>query len=228
MGIAIEESYAICQALGTISTPFIHAIVNIGWVKQHLGLYGQMRSHGERALALAQEVGDTIGIDLSCALIGRAALAEKKYAEAQDWLQQCVDLANHNGRTLGLNFTLVNLGLASYGLGDTRGARRQLSEALRIGPGTYDMRGNMHALLLGALLLAEQGKLVLAVEMHALALCYPFVANSRWCKDVVGRELAARAAALPAEIAAAARARGRASDIWLAAAALLDELETAC
>ena len=188
---------------------------------------GRCAATAKRALGLAQEVGDTIGIDLSCALIGRAALAEKRYAEAQDWLQQCVDLANRNGRTLGLNFTLVNLGLASYGLGDTLGARRQLSAALRVGPGTYDMRGNMHALLLGALLLAEQGKLVLAVEMHALAMCYPYVANSRWCEDVAGHELTAISAALPAEVAEAARARGRASNIWLAAAALLEELDTA-
>ena len=226
--IALEECLAICQALGTISTSLILAMVFLAGVKQNLGLYGQMRSHGETALDLAQAVGDTIGIVLSYAVIGRAALAENKYVEARDRLQQSIDMANRKGRTVGLNLTLVNLGLASYRLGDTVGAARHLCAALRIGLATYDIRGNMHGLLLGALLLAEQGKLVLAVEMHALAICYPFVANSRWCEDVAGRELAASAAALPDEIAAAARARGRASDIWFAAAALLDELATAC
>ncbi len=224
---ALEECLVICQALGTISTGFILALVFLGGVKQQLGLYGQMRSHGESALGLAQEVGDTIGLVMSYALIGRVVLAEKRYAEARNWLQQSIDMANRKGRTVGLNLTLVNLGLASYGLGDTVGAGRQLCAALQIGLDTYDIRGNMHGLLLGALLLADQGKLVLAVELHALAMCYPFVATSRWCEDVVGRELAARAAALPAAIAAAACACGQASNIWLAAAALLDELAPA-
>jgi hypothetical protein len=188
-------------------------------------LYEQMRIQGERALGLAQEVGDTIGIVLGYALIGRVALAEKRYAEAQYWLQQSIDLSNQSGRTAGLNFTLFTGGLASYGLGDTLHARQQLSEALRIGLETHSIRGNVYSLLLGALLLAEQGKPVLAIEVHALALCYPFVANSRWCEDVAGHELSAIAERLPAEIVAAARARGRARDLWSTVAALLDELD---
>ena len=83
----------------------------------------------------------------------------------------------------------------------------------------------MHGLLLGALLLVEQGKPALAVEIHALTMRYPFVANSCWCEDVAGRELIAVAEALPAEVMTAARHRGQASDLWATAAALLVELD---
>jgi tetratricopeptide (TPR) repeat protein len=197
----------------------------LGGVKEDLGLYEQARIQGERALGLAQQVGDTIGIVLSYALIGRAALAEKRYAEAEYWLQQSLALANQSGRTAGLNFTLFTCGLASYGLGDTVRARRQLSEALRIGLETHSIRGNVYGLLLGALLVAEQGKPALAVEIHTLAMCYPFVANSRWCEDVAGHELLAIAESLPAEVVEAARMRGQTSDLWTTVAALLVELD---
>ena len=159
-------------------------------------------------------------------LIGRAALAEKRYAEAQHWLQQDIALFNRMSMTEGLNFTLANAGLASYGLGDTGHAQQQLIAALRLGLEIHNLRGAVHGLLLGALLLADQGKCAWAVELHALALCYPFVvANSRWCEDVAGRQLIAVAESLPADVVAAAvRGVGRA-DLWATVAALLVEME---
>jgi predicted ATPase/transcriptional regulator with XRE-family HTH domain len=221
---ALEECVAICQALGTISSTLIAAIGFLGVAKEYWGLYEQMRSQGQRALGLAQEIGDTDGLDLGYDLIGRAALAEKRYAEAQHWLQQDLALFNRMSMTEGLNFTLVNAGLASYGLGDTAHARQHLIEALRLGLEIHNLRGAVHGLLLGALLLAGQGKYAWAVELHALAMCYPSVANSRWCEDVTGRELIAVAESLPADVVAAARARGQASDLWATVAALLVEL----
>ena len=65
----------------------------------------------------------------------------------------------------------------------------------------------------------------MAVELYALASRYPIVANSRWSEDVFGAEIAAAAAALPPEVVAAARERGRARDLDATIAELIAEFE---
>jgi hypothetical protein len=74
------------------------------------------------------------------------------------------------------------------------------------------------------LFLSGQGEPERAVELYALALRMPMVANSRWFEDVVGKNIAAAAAALPPEAVAAAQERGRARDLWVTAEELSDEL----
>jgi len=74
-----------------------------------------------------------------------------------------------------------------------------------------------------ALLLAEEGAVERAAEVYACASRYGFVANSRWFHDVVERSLAAHVARLPAETAAAARARGQSRDWKDMAASLLPD-----
>jgi hypothetical protein len=51
------------------------------------------------------------------------------------------------------------------------------------------------------------------------------VANSRWFEDVVGGHILATATTLPPEVVAAAKARGRARDLWETAAEILAEFE---
>jgi hypothetical protein len=76
-----------------------------------------------------------------------------------------------------------------------------------------------------ALLLADRGEKERAVELCALASRYPLVASSRWFEDVAGRHIAAIAAALPPEVAMAARERGQARDLDATVKELLVELE---
>jgi hypothetical protein len=68
-----------------------------------------------------------------------------------------------------------------------------------------------------ALLLADAGEVERAVELYALASRYPYVANSRWFEDVVGKPVSAVATSLPQEIVATAQERGRARDLWATA-----------
>jgi len=56
-----------------------------------------------------------------------------------------------------------------------------------------------------------------AVELYALASQSPFVANSRWFEDVVGRHIQTAEAALPPEAVAATRQRGQQRDLWATA-----------
>jgi hypothetical protein len=51
------------------------------------------------------------------------------------------------------------------------------------------------------------------------------VANSRWFEDIAGREIETLAETLPPEVAANAKERGRARDLWATVEELLAELE---
>ena len=63
------------------------------------------------------------------------------------------------------------------------------------------------------------------MEVYALALRYPHIANSRWFQDVFGPPMAAAADSLPQEVVQAAQARGRARDLAATVRELLAELE---
>ena len=75
---------------------------------------------------------------------------------------------------------LAILGAAERGLGDLDGAQQHLSQALQISAETGAFLPPLFAIPATALLLADRGEKERAVELYALALRYPFVANSRW------------------------------------------------
>ena len=82
------------------------------------------------------------------------------------------------------------------------------------------------ALQAASLQYLDQGKMEQALELYALSTNHPLSAKARMVYDLAGRELAEAAAAiLPAEVAEAARMRGRESDLFATAAELLQELD---
>ena len=62
------------------------------------------------------------------------------------------------------------------------------------------------------------------MELYALASRYPLVGNSPWFELVFGRHIAAVAATLPPEVAAAAQERGRVRDMEATLTELLKDL----
>jgi hypothetical protein len=76
-----------------------------------------------------------------------------------------------------------------------------------------------------ALLLADLGEKVRAMEVYALASRYPVIANSAWIEDVAGQHIAAMAATLPPDVVTTARKRGRERDLTDTVNDLLAELE---
>lgn len=223
---ALTECLAIHRRLNMMNGAFIDALINLGIAHEYLGLYEQMHNQAQQALALAQAVGDVKGTHRACFLLSSAVLVQQRFDEVEHCFQAVTHLVRKEQAKSGLTILqLINCGLVSYRLGDLHRAQGQLDEALLIGLTIRSIRGSVHGLLLGALLLVEQGKLALAVELHALAMSYPFVANSRWCVDVAGRELSVIAATLPEDTLNDAQARGQAGDLWTTVAALLAELE---
>ncbi len=83
----------------------------------------------------------------------------------------------------------------------------------------------MYCLPAAALIAADKGNSTRAIELYSLAQQFGHIRNSRWFADVACNELDKVRASLPADVAAAAEARGRELDVWETAEALLRELD---
>jgi tetratricopeptide (TPR) repeat protein len=195
--------------------------------QMHLGHYQKARTQTMACLARFRETGYHWGIERCCCYLALAALATGDYGQAERWLQESAGLCReirqrgHQGQALAL------LALIARGSGDQGQARQHLGEALRVAAHVRDYETFMFQLIVVsamALLLADEGQLERAVELYAIASRYPLVANSRLLEDLAGRHMAAAAAQLPADTAAAAQARGRARDLEATVADLLAEL----
>ena len=117
------------------------------------------------------------------------------------------------------------LACALRGLGQRDQALRHLVQALRLVPDAHAFWPLLYALAVYALLLIDGGETERAVELYALASCYPFAANSRWFEDVAGKYIAAAAETLPREMVAAAQERGRARDLGATVREMLNTLK---
>jgi hypothetical protein len=139
-------------------------------------------------------------------------------------LQEAVDIYRDVGHRLMLSVSLACLAIASRGLGQIPRARKSLGEALLTATDIWARLPLLLVLPSIALILVDQGEAERAAEVYALASRYPFVANSSWFEDVVGKHIAAAAAGLPPEVAAAAQERGTSSDLRETVTKLLGEL----
>jgi predicted ATPase len=219
-----ERALAIHDELG-YPHGLIEAHRGMGMAKNDLGEYRDARVHCAVSLAMARETGNQQFIAANLQELGDVRLAEGSYAEAVPLLQESLAIAQESGLRRFETWALLSLGYALRGLGDHRRARHHICAALRIAAEVCTWAVLVPAIPRIALLLADMGEAARAVELYALVLRYPWVANSRWFEDVAGRHIAAIAATLPPEVVAAAQERGRARDLEATVAELLVELE---
>jgi tetratricopeptide (TPR) repeat protein len=221
-----REALALCEDAGQ-QRLLAWILADLGAARLHQGQYEEARTQAQKSLTPAREVGRQSEIGRAFRLLGSVALAEESYAAARGWFQESLAVYRENPEIWErgeLSWALAVAACAARGLGDLRQARVYLDEALRTVPdrGFVEL---MYVLPAVALHLADQGEVERAVELYALASRHPYVANSRWFEDVAGKHMAAVAAALPPEVAAAAQERGRARDLWDTAAKLVEELD---
>jgi tetratricopeptide (TPR) repeat protein len=220
-----EENSALCKDLG-FKGDMAYALCVQGFTELHYGEYEQARAHAEQCIVLAREIGYRWGVGFSLWHLGCADLAREACVEARQWLQESVAVFRALEQRDDLAWPLSVLGISALTLNKPRLAEQCLSEALQITVKIGGIFSLMHTLPAAALFAADQGSAERAVELYAVASRFPYVADSRWFEDVVGRRIATIAAALPPEVVAAAQERGRARDPAATAAELLDELGT--
>jgi len=218
----VAESVTIFADLGVLGQ-LVGARIRLGSILMNLGRYAEAQAELETALALAGEISQSVGFALW--MLGLLAMAQAKEVQARQWLKESIAVYQEIGKRSYVGRVLAGLGHVDRALGEISLARQNLLEALRIGVDIPDINSVIAALLPIALLLADAGETVKAVELYyALAGRLPLVAQSHWYEDLYGQYFTAAATALPPDRFEAAQARGRALDLWETAESLLTEL----
>jgi tetratricopeptide (TPR) repeat protein len=191
----------------------------------HLGNYEDVFDRIPTVLEIFRADGIPMSLGMSQLLFGCAYLAQGQLDRARGQLEEGAhilrQIASRDYLCLALpalayTYTIQgDLSQASKAILETIKTALELEAALYMAPG----------LAAAALLLRSKEEVERAVELYALACREPYVANSRWYYDVVGRELQAAAASLPPDFADSAQERGWKLDMWQTAAQLLTELE---
>jgi len=192
-----------------------------------LGHYDVVREQAKHTLKLLNEVRRLTVTEWTAIVIdilGRIALAEGSFVEAEARFQECTPRYQARFSPNQLDQALAGLGYATRGMNQPTQARNYFYKVLTLSIEDNQFITLIHALPGIALLFADDGEVERAVELYALASTQGIVANSKWFDDIAGDEIAAASAKLPAEVVEAAKARGRARDLWETAEELLEEL----
>jgi predicted ATPase/DNA-binding SARP family transcriptional activator len=156
--------------------------------------------------------------------LGVASLGMENYAQAQGYLEESLLIEPKNWHH-ERGQMLAWLSLAERGLGNLARAICVLVQSLRIVKERRVLTILYYALPAAARILIDLGEVERALETYAVASRFLYVANSTWLEAAVGQVIAGRAADLPEETTAAARARGQARDLMSTVEELLAEFE---
>ncbi|HEY3229351.1 MAG TPA: tetratricopeptide repeat protein, partial [Roseiflexaceae bacterium] len=219
----LQETVAIYTDLGD-RAGLANAYYRLGWSQVFPGRYPEARATFECGLSISRTIGATLDTGGCLSGLAAIALAEGAYSETQRRGAEAISLLDVVGERWYVNWTYVLSALAERGLGNQREARRQVITALRSLLEQRTWLITFYALRTIGLLLADDEEPERAVELYALTEREETFRDSSWSFAVWRRELAAIAAMLPANVAAAAEARGRARDLWATVEELLVEL----
>lgn len=203
----------------------VHLSTLLARVHLHTGDYHLARGEADTLTSLAQELAYEAGVGYGLEVLGEVALAEGAFADAHEILDESIRVMKQvsiGQRDVGF---LAWLGLAARGLQRRTEAWQHLGVALDWAAWAGRFMEQMVAVSGIALMLADEGEVERATELYALALRHPFVANSRWFEDVIGRQIESAASSLPPEVIRKARERGQARDLEATLAELLEELK---
>lgn len=191
----------------------------------HLGNYQAARNQTQHALDLFQEhkffYTRTFSLT-AIEILGSINLVERSFNKASERFQECLQVTH---LTDGVGKARACLGYAARGLKEASQARSHFWDALALSIQATRFLPLIYTIPGIALLYIDQGKVEQAVELYALASKLDIVANSKWFAGIAGDEIAAVAQKLPACVVKAAKARGRAQDLWETGQKLLEELE---
>jgi len=159
-------------------------------------------------------------------LLAQVEIALGNYLAAKERLQECDRLCAFqpvSKPTYGAGNDLY-WGFIAAASGDTAAAHQHIRAELEMAVQLKRRLFLANALAGIALLYAAENEAAAALESYALAQQHPFVANSGWYEDVVGRHITEIATTLPTEVVEAAQNRGESLDLWETAQKLVVEL----
>lgn len=180
------------------------AQVHLAVAEMHCGRYAQAEAHARRPIQFGLQHFQPYRV------LSLLALAQGHVGQAVGWQRRhCLDLDPQPGQ-LGYLHWLYILAMAACVTG-----RSEIARLLWV---AADPRPSGNAKILrqalpsGALVAARLGLAELAVETYAAVMCAPDESRSCLWRDIMHPSIDAAAASLPAEVADAARERGRQRD----------------
>ena len=191
----------------------------LGLIEKHRGRLVEAKQAQRKSYRLLRELGNrhgaaNVAANLTMTLVWGA------YEEASGRFQQAATVLTEYGKNTRM-MPLMFQAFALCRFGRPGQAAGVLAEALRESIVLHVFFVVVNALPAAAQLAATAGDAERTLVLCALAGRYPYVANSRWIADIVGGDVDEWAASLTPDAATAARARGRALDLWKTAAELM-------
>jgi DNA-binding SARP family transcriptional activator/predicted ATPase len=196
----------------------------LGVCLTQLGEYEEAYTTGQRGLAISKEIGRMTSPELGRMFLSWTALGTESYSEVEILAREAAAVYRDKQNPLRLAISLSLLGFTLLHLGRVKDSQRYAQEALGISITNRTILPLLLALTVTAKLLLEENEVERAIELYALALQDPIVANSIWWRDAVGLHIENAAANFSREHSEAARDSGRKLELWHTCAGLLEEL----
>ncbi len=217
-----DQAVDLARDLGRYPNPW--SLNTLAHAMIHLGHYGEAKRVQEENLALARQRGLFQRVGWAAMQISMIALLEGDLVAANDYLLESTSLLAEM-RHMHESLPQAVLSYVLRARGEGRSARHHLANSLQAGIEGHTILPLMKCLPSAALLAADNGDHLKAVELYGLAQEFDYIRNFCWFADVACNELDEVRASLPTDVAAAAEARGRELDVWETAEALLRELD---
>lgn len=184
----IERGRSRAQELG-IQSNIAYGNVCISIAKLHLGQYDQAKILSQEALTQFQTLEQSWGEGISKMTLGQIDLVQQKPEQAYQSLTDAIKILRQSGPEFYFYDALVFLGLAACHLNLLSEADRLLTEALQIIADAHPSVAHISVIPAIAVLFMRQGKKERANDLYQFALQYPYVADSRWFKQIIEADL---------------------------------------
>ncbi|MDX1614075.1 MAG: protein kinase [Candidatus Promineifilaceae bacterium] len=178
----------------------------------HLGRYEETRHELEEILTFWRQQDRRADMANCRYLLALSHMVLGANEKASTMLREANECYREINRQDWLSRTLIAQSIFALQNDQLPKASHYLREALELTRDIHDHTLAIQAMPALALYYATQRASDAAVELYALAAVQPYVANSAWYQEVVGKRIAA--IELPHEVEAAAEERGRVRDLW--------------
>ncbi len=196
----------------------------LGEAYYHLGDYGNAEAEIRQSLGMFEDRDFPMEQAFARWQLGMTLLALEKTEDGAQCFQDCLHSYTEIRRQDGVGSAYAGMGLAAFRLGDYDQAWAHIHTALKLLSEYQHFFWMFYALGILALLLAQRGQEIQAVEVYSLIERYPFVANSKWFQDVIGHPLdEVVTGKLTTGEVKAARQRAEALEVWSTVRQLLED-----
>ncbi len=202
------------------------AYAEVGEVLCHLGNYTKAEEQIRRGLALVQELSD-YQYALRHRYLGDVLLALGKNEEAREAYLFSLNFFISFDVKGWMLTALTGLSRTEFAFGDKVSAWSHAIQALQL-YGESQLYSFFVYLTIAeiALLLADRGEIIRALELEGLVTRQGYLVQSAWFADLYGKPLEAMANGIPAIEVGEAKKRGKVKDLWGTVEALLDDFRS--